>query len=109
MSTIMIPRLDGSELVCDLEKRTLSYFRYNVKFTNSEWIILKELYEHKGEMVTRERLVELIWGGVKLDKHVTRAVDVHISGIRKKLAYIKGAKVDAVYGEGYKLVMLRRF
>jgi DNA-binding response OmpR family regulator len=39
----------------------------------------------------------------------TRTIDVHISAIRKKLAYIKGARIDSVYGTGYRLVILSRY
>jgi DNA-binding response OmpR family regulator len=52
-------------------------------------------------------LVKLIWGTGK--NFPTRTIDVHISSIRKKLAYIKGARIDSIYGNGYKFILLTRF
>lgn len=108
MAIIQIERGDGSLINCDLEKQELSYYRYHVRFTDSEWIILKYLYEHRGMVTKREELIKLLWGDV-LPKESTRTVDVHVSSIRKKLNYIKGARIDSVYRTGYKFVMLRRF
>ncbi len=108
MAVIKIERRDGSFVNCDLDKKELSYYRYHVRFTNSEWEILKYLYEHRGTVVKREELIHILWGNAS-NKEPTRTVDVHVSSIRKKLAYIKGARLDSIYGTGYKLVMLRRF
>ncbi len=107
MSEIEIERLDGSVVLCDLEARTLAAGRYRVKFTPLEWAILTTLYEARPKIVSRNELLHTIWG----NEHEwnTRTIDVHITSIRKKLAYIKGARIDSIYGQGYKLVMLNRF
>jgi DNA-binding response OmpR family regulator len=107
MAEIDITRGDGSIVKCDPDARTLSYYRYHVKFTPLEWKILKELYQNRPNVVNRPALVKLIWGTGKI--FPTRTIDVHISSIRKKLAYIKGARIDSVYGDGYRFVMLTRF
>lgn len=120
MAIIDIERSDHSIIKCDTEKRTLSYYRYHVKFTPLEWKIVKTLYENRPKFVKREQLIALVWdtdsGRKKLaklkesgKKYPTRTIDVHISSIRRKLTYIKGARVDSVYGEGYRLLMLQRF
>ncbi len=108
MALVAITRGDGSVVTADTEKRTLTYYRYHVRFTPLEWKILKALYEVRPELVEREKLVELIWGDEKSDLP-TRTIDVHISSIRRKIAYIKGARIDSVYGHGYRLLMLKRF
>jgi DNA-binding response OmpR family regulator len=107
MSEVDIQRGDGSIVKCDIEARTLTYYRYHVKFTPLEWKILRELYERRPNVVERSDLVKLIWGTGK--NFPTRTIDVHISSIRKKLGYIKGARIDSSYGTGYKFVMLTRF
>jgi DNA-binding response OmpR family regulator len=107
MSEIDITRGDGSIVKCDTEAHTLSYYRYHVKFTPLEWKILKELYSKRPGVVDRADLVKLIWGQGK--NFPTRTIDVHVSSIRKKLNYIKGAKINSVYGSGYKFVLLTRF
>ncbi len=120
MAIIDIERNDHSIIKCDTERRTLSYFRYHVKFTRVEWKILQKLYEESPRFVRREDLIGVIWSTdaakKKLDKlkqegkkYPTRTVDVHISSIRKKIEYIKGAEIDSVYGRGYRLLFLSKF
>ena len=120
MPIVDIERADYSIVKCDTDKHTLSYCRYHVKFTPLEWKIVKALYLNRPHFVKREDLIALAWntdsGKEKYEqlkasgkKYPTRTIDVHISSIRKKLAYIKGARLDSIYGEGYRLLMLQRF
>lgn len=102
-----IKRGDGSIVTADTEEHSLTYYRYHARFTPIEWKILCALYKKRGEQVTRAEIIMVIWGADKIIP--TRTIDVHVSSIRKKLAYIKGARIDSVYGTGYRLVMLRRF
>lgn len=108
MAQVEVVRGNGSIVIADTEKRTLTYQRYHVRFTPLEWRILVALYEARPNVVSRDSLVDLIWGGEKRE-FPTRTIDVHISSIRKKIAYIKGARIDSVYGRGYRLLMLTRF
>ena len=66
---------------------------------------MEYLIEHRGLVVTREELLENVWG---LDGDtLSRTVDVHIAGLRKKI------EVDSRYprflltvkGSGYKLAV----
>jgi len=107
MDVIQIKRGDGSLVTCEISKRTLSYYRYHVSFTPIEWKLLTALYEKKGTIISRNDLLSLIWG--EGNEMPTRTVDVHISSIRKKLTYIKGARIDSIYGQGYRFVFLTRF
>lgn len=107
MSVIDIERTDGSIVKCDTTNRTLTSGRYHVYFTNTEFKILKLLYERRGQTVARSELQKLIWNDEPVNS--IRSIDVHISSIRKKLHYIRGAKINCVYGEGYTLLMLNRF
>lgn len=118
MAIIDIARTDGSIVKCDTEMRTLTYYRYHVKFTPLEWKILKSLYSARPHVVTREDLVKLIWeegfdsrrkASEDGDNSSTRTIDVHIASIRKKIAHIRGARIDSIYGQGYRLLMLQRF
>lgn len=107
MSVVDIERTDGSIVKCDTTNRTLSFGRYRVYFTATEFAILAYLYERRGQTVTRGELQKLIWGDTPVTS--TRSIDVHISSIRKKLHYIRGAKISCVYGKGYTFLMLNRF
>lgn len=107
MAKIAITRGDGSQIIADNEARTLSYLRYCVAFTPVEWKILSYLFSNCGQPVSRKALLKIIW---EANRNIpTRTVDVHVSAIRKKLSYIKGARIDSVYGTGYRLIMLHRF
>ncbi len=66
--------LQGCLLVSDRGQEELSYV---------EAIILKTLLAHRGEVVPRDVLFYAIWG--HLPDNASRAVDVHISSLRKKI------------------------
>jgi DNA-binding response OmpR family regulator len=107
MAKMVIKRGDGTEITADNVERTLSYLRYSISFTPVEWKIMSYLYSQCGEPVSRKTLLKLIWDS---NHNIpTRTVDVHVSAIRKKLTYIKGARIDSVYGIGYRFILLHRF
>jgi DNA-binding response OmpR family regulator len=61
--------------------------------------LLRYLVEHRGTLLTRDELLEKVWGYDATP--VTRTVDVHIASLRQKL----GAEwVLTVHGLGYKFV-----
>jgi DNA-binding response OmpR family regulator len=55
-----------------------------IMLTHPESIILKHLLSNQGEVVPREALFYAIWGHLPNTK--SRAVDVHISSLRKKIS-----------------------
>jgi len=69
--------------------------------TSLEMKILKFLIAHKGEVVTRETLLNKIWGFEKYPS--TRTIDNHILKLRKKIEgnHLKTKYIFSVYGEGY--------
>ena len=50
-----------------------------------EFQILRYFYKHKGEVVTREDLLQNIWGYSTESMPITRTIDNHIVNLRKKL------------------------
>ena len=66
-----------------------------------EFDLLLTLAEHRGLVLTREQLLNLVWGYDYLGQ--TRTIDVHIAHLRKILA---GSRVgiETITGLGYKLV-----
>lgn len=55
----------------------------NVSLTSKEFSILKLLFENKGKIITRERIIHMLWG---YDSDVDeRIVDTHIKNLRKAL------------------------
>jgi DNA-binding response OmpR family regulator len=70
-----------------------------VSLTPTEYRLLLELAEHSGAVLSRERLLEEVWGYVWAGD--TRLVDMHVRRLRAKI----GAEtIETVRGAGYKLV-----
>ncbi len=65
-----------------------------------EFDLLLTLVEHKGLVLSREKLLDLVWGFDFYGQ--TRTVDVHIAHLRHKLAGCT-AEIETVWGVGYKL------
>jgi DNA-binding response OmpR family regulator len=106
MAVLHTKRADGAIIEWDEATRTITCARRKSTFTKSEWKLLTMLYDAAGETVTRDDLIEAIWGD--RDKSETRIVDVHVSSIRKKLRYLEIARISSVYGKGYKLIPTKK-
>ena len=90
-------RIEGLEV--DFERVRVSVEGREVRLTPSEFRILKCLVENYGKPVSRDRIIEEVWGFTR--DPADRTVDVHIKHLRDKLgAY--GAFVKTVRGFGYK-------
>jgi DNA-binding response OmpR family regulator len=75
-----------------------------VRLTRKEFDLLVYLVEHRGEVVTRERLLDEVWGYERFP--TTRTVDTHILRLRRKLEHDPDRPVwiETVHGHGYKFV-----
>ena len=70
-----------------------------VDLTVKEYEILKLLLENRGRVVSREYILEKIWGYDYFGE--TRTVDVHIRYLRKKLG--EENYIETIRGRGYKV------
>jgi two-component system alkaline phosphatase synthesis response regulator PhoP len=72
--------------------------------TSLEVEILKYFVAHRGEVVTREALLDKIWGYESYPS--TRTIDNHILKLRKKLEEdpAQAKYIFSVYGEGYRFM-----
>ena len=72
--------------------------------TSLECEILKYFIAHKGEVVTRDMLLDKIWGYEKFP--TTRTIDNHILKLRKKIELNPSHPeyILSVYGEGYRFM-----
>jgi two-component system, OmpR family, alkaline phosphatase synthesis response regulator PhoP len=68
-----------------------------LKLTAIEFEILRVLVAHAGQVLTREQLLDQVWGTNYYGE--SRVIDVHIGHIRKKLG---GRFVATVWGVGYR-------
>lgn len=68
-----------------------------------EFDLLQTLAEHEGVVLSREQLLELVWGFDFYGQ--TRTVDVHIAHLRAKLDKANShVHIETVWGVGYKLI-----
>ena len=86
---------------------TVSRIRNNKEtdLSSLEAEILQYMYSRKGGVITREELLENIWGYEKFP--TTRTIDNHILKLRKKIEKNPNHPVHllSVYGEGYRFVV----
>ncbi|MBI2156230.1 MAG: response regulator transcription factor [Candidatus Rokubacteria bacterium] len=75
-----------------------------VRLTRKEFDLLVFLVEHRGEVVTRERLLDEVWGYERFP--TTRTVDTHILRLRRKFEADpnRPAVIETVHGQGYRFV-----
>lgn len=73
-----------------------------IELSRNEYKILFYLIENKDRVISRDELLNKIWG--KDLSYETRVIDVHIKEIRKKLNPKNNQDyIISIYGEGYKL------
>lgn len=65
-----------------------------------EFDLLLALAEHQGQVLSREQLLDLVWGFDFYGQ--TRTVDVHVANLRSKLES-GTVSIETVWGVGYKL------
>ena len=76
-----------------------------VALSYKEFELLKYLIEHRGRTVSREELLEEIWGVDEELGVTTRTVDTHVSNLRSKLGGgFPQPFIVAVHKVGYKFV-----
>ena len=92
--------LNVGTLTLDRDRHMVAAGDNNVELTHMEFELLAFLMAHAGRAVTREVLLDDVWGiGFAGD---TRTVDVHIRSLRQKLGAC-GDMILTVRGVGYKL------
>lgn len=93
-------KLIYKELELDKSSHTVVYKNQKVVLTLKEFELLQKLMENQGIVLTREKLLEDIWGYDYYGE--TRTVDVHIRTLRSKLNN-DFDYIETIRGVGYKL------
>jgi DNA-binding response OmpR family regulator len=70
-----------------------------VQLTPKEFDLLTTLVENRGIVLTREQLLERVWGFTFLGD--SRTIDVHVRQLRRKLG--DACPIQTVWGTGYKV------
>ena len=82
----------------DTGARTVSVDNQPVELTAIEFDLLRAIAENRGRVLTREQLLEKVWGGSYYGE--MRVVDVHLGHVRQKLG-VEGL-IATVRGVGYR-------
>jgi len=91
----------GKHLHADFDAVAVSVGGSPVRLTRREFELLRYLVENRNRVLSRDRLLERVWGYDHLIE--TRSVDVHIGRLRAKLGPA-GGQIETVVGLGYRFV-----
>lgn len=95
--------LQFGDVVLDARRRLLRWRDREVGVTAREYQLLRELFEHPGDVLTRSELLSRVWGPA-FDGE-PNVVDVYVGYLRKKLAELGSTQVGVrtVRGVGFRL------
>ena len=86
----------------------VQFNQQNVVLSEKEFKLALFLFENHERAVSRERLMQEIWGGQ--GDALSRSLDVHVSWLRKKLdlaASSQTLRLKPIYGFGYRLIAVQ--
>jgi DNA-binding response OmpR family regulator len=89
-------------VVIDVARHTVHVDGAPVTLTLKEFDLLRTLAEARGRVLSRERLLDRVWGYAAAGEIESRTVDVHVRRLRVKLGG-EGRRVVTVKGVGYRL------
>ena len=91
----------GAHLTADFDAVAIAVDGEAVRLTRREFELLRFLVENRNRVISRDRLLERVWG---YDRYIeTRSVDVHVGRLRAKLGDA-GQQIETVVGLGYRFV-----
>jgi DNA-binding response OmpR family regulator len=91
----------GARLTADFDAVAVSVDGQPVRLTRREFELLRFLVENRNRVLSRDRLLERVWGYERFVE--TRSVDVHVGRLRAKLGPV-GPQIETVVGLGYRFV-----
>jgi DNA-binding response OmpR family regulator len=91
--------LQHGDLVVDAGRREARVGDQEIQLAPKEFDLLWELLDHRGLVLTRDQLLERVWGYTFAGD--TRTVDVHVRQLRRKLG--DASPIVTVWGVGYKV------
>jgi len=91
------------DLEIDTERYTAALKGEALRLTPSEFDLLALLARHSGQTMTRQQLMDDLYGGAA--SSVDRSVDSHVKNLRRKLASASDTTlIETVYGVGYRFI-----
>jgi DNA-binding response OmpR family regulator len=91
----------GKHLIADFDAVAVTVNGDPIRLTRREFELLRCLVENRNRVLSRDRLLERVWG---YEQYIeTRSVDVHVGRLRAKLGQA-GTQIETVVGLGYRFV-----
>jgi DNA-binding response OmpR family regulator len=87
------------DLLIDIDRHHVSVKKSPIHLTSTEFKLLEELASKRGRVLTRERLLDRVWGYTY--EGYARTVDTHIRRLREKLGPL-GEFIETIRGVGYR-------
>jgi DNA-binding response OmpR family regulator len=101
VQTPVVIRVGGLEV--DVARHSVTLDGKSLQLTPSEFDLLAVLARHPGQTLTRQQLMDDLYGGAA--SGVDRSVDSHIKNLRRKLESASDVLyIETVYGIGYRFV-----
>ena len=100
---VQTKRIKHGDLEIDVGRREVRVSGQEVQLAPKEFDLLWELLDHRGLVLTRDQLLERVWGYTFAGD--TRTVDVHVRQLRRKLG--DASPIVTVWGVGYKVAPAR--
>ncbi len=91
----------GTRLSADFDAVAVAVDGQSIRLTRREFELLRYLVQNKNRVVSRDRLLERVWGYERSVE--TRSVDVHVGRLRGKLGDA-GRQIETVVGLGYRFI-----
>ena len=91
--------IEHGDLHVDAGRREVRVGEEEIQLAPKEFDLLWELLDHRGLVLTRDQLLERVWGYTFAGD--TRTVDVHVRQLRRKLG--DASPIVTVWGVGYKV------
>lgn len=95
-------RIKINGIIIDVPAREVIVSGNLITLSMKEFDLLKILAENRNHVLTREQLLDSVWGYEYYGE--TRTVDVHIRYLRKKLGGKENKYIVTVRGVGYKMI-----
>ena len=102
MSQTKQDKLTFGNLVVNLTRREVTLYNEPIQLKPQEYELLVFFAEHKGQMLSREFILERVWGWDFIGD--SRTVDVHVRWLRQKIEDDPGSpvRIITVRGGGYR-------
>ena len=97
-----VEQFQFGDVVVDFVREIVSKADKTVSFTAKELQLLRCLVDHRGELMTREQIIQRVWKEQPFT--TTRTVDVHVASLRQKLETEPQSPKHllTVWGAGYR-------